>query len=158
MHLKNLFYRQTKKSTWDVGRSMRYNQDAQRSEGKFMSYTYTLSFTSKLKFRSMSNSWFTIQDSSLVCIHLSTNEPFHEIMALSVLRKLILQTRMRSHPVGLDVWFLVWPYLYFHASCMRTAKALARLRGWAGSPEPLLVACVIGTIISWAGSNTDLRN
>ena len=25
--------RQTKKSTWDVGRSMRYNQDAQRSEG-----------------------------------------------------------------------------------------------------------------------------
>ena len=27
----------------------------------------------------------------------------HEIMALFVLRKLILQTRMRSHPVGLDV-------------------------------------------------------
>ena len=31
------------------------------------------------------------------------NEPSHEIMALLVLRKLILQTRMRSHPVGLDV-------------------------------------------------------
>ena len=30
-------------------------------------------------------------------------EPSHEIMALFVLRKLILQTRMRSHPVGLDV-------------------------------------------------------
>ena len=30
-------------------------------------------------------------------------EPEHEIMALFVLRKLILQTRMRSHPVGLDV-------------------------------------------------------
>ena len=27
-------------------------------------------------------------------------------MVLFVLRKLILQTRMRSHPVGLDVWFL----------------------------------------------------
>ena len=31
------------------------------------------------------------------------NEPSHEVMVLSVLRKLILQTRMRSHPVGLDV-------------------------------------------------------
>ena len=51
-------------------------------------------------------------------------------MVLFVLRKLILQTRMRSHPVGLDVWVLVGP-----------------------SPEPLLVACVIGTIISWTGSN-----
>ena len=31
------------------------------------------------------------------------NEPSHEIMVLFVLRKLIFQTRMRSHPVGLDV-------------------------------------------------------
>ena len=31
------------------------------------------------------------------------NEQSHEIMALFVLRKLILQTRMRSHPVELDV-------------------------------------------------------
>ena len=31
-------------------------------------------------------------------------EPCHEMMALFVLRKLILQTRMRSHPVGLDVY------------------------------------------------------
>ena len=30
-------------------------------------------------------------------------EPSHEIMVLSVFRKLILQTRMCSHPVGLDV-------------------------------------------------------
>ena len=30
-------------------------------------------------------------------------EPAHEIMALFVLRKLILQTRMHGHPVGLDV-------------------------------------------------------
>ena len=42
------------------------------------------------------------------------NEPAHEIMALFVLRKLILQTRM---------------------------------------PEPSLVAYVISTIISYAGSN-----
>ena len=37
--------------------------------------------------------------------------------------------------------------------CVRTAKALVRLRGCAGSPEPSLVAYVISTIISWAGSN-----
>ena len=30
-------------------------------------------------------------------------EPSHEIMVFFVLRKLILQTRMRSNPVGLDV-------------------------------------------------------
>ena len=73
-------------------------------------------------------------------------------MVLFVLRKFIIQTRMRSHPLGLDVCFLVGPYIYFHTSCVRTAKALARLRGCAGSPEPSLVAYVISTIISWAGS------
>ena len=52
-------------------------------------------------------------------------EPAHEIMALFVLRKLILQTSMRSHPMGLDVWFLVVPFVYFHTLCVRTAKALA---------------------------------
>ena len=44
-----------------------------------------------------------------------------------VLRKLILQTCMRRHPV--DIWFSVGPYVYFQISCVRTAKALARLRG-----------------------------
>ena len=39
--------------------------------------------------------------------------PTHEILALFVLCKFILQIRMRSHPVGLDVWFLVWPLVYF---------------------------------------------
>ena len=39
--------------------------------------------------------------------------------------KLILQMRMRSHPVGLDVWFLVGYFVYFRTSCVRTAKALA---------------------------------
>ena len=58
---------------------------------------------------------------------------------------LSLQTRMHNHPVGLDVWFLVGHFVYFHTSCVRTAKALARLRGY-------LIAYVISTIISWAGS------
>ena len=81
-------------------------------------------------------------------------EPSHEIMVLFVLPKLILQSRMRSHPVELDVWFLVRPFVYFHISCVRTVKALVRLRKCAGSPEPSLVAYVISTIISWAGSFT----
>ena len=33
----------------------------------------------------------------------TTIEPCHEIMVLSVLRKLVLQTCMHSYPVGLDV-------------------------------------------------------
>ena len=60
---------------------------------------------------------------------------------------------MHSHPVWLVVWFLVRPFVYFHTLCVQTAKALARLRRCAGSPKPSLVAYVISTIISWAGSN-----
>ena len=70
---------------------------------------------------------------------------------LHILRKLILQTaRMRSHPMGLDVWCLVGPFVYFYSSYVRTAKALVRLRGCAGSPELSLVAYVVRTIISLA--------
>ena len=36
------------------------------------------------------------------------------IMALIALRKLNLQTCMRSHPLALHVWFLVRPSVYFH--------------------------------------------
>ena len=55
-----------------------------------------------------------------------------------------------------DVWFLVRPFVYFHISCMRTAKALAKLRRCAGLPEPSLVAYARSTIISWAGSYKNL--
>ena len=111
-----------------------------------------------------------------------SNEPAHESIVLFVLLKLILQSRMRSHPMGLDVWFmsdpsstsilyvyeqrrLLWdcsdaqawcfvgPFVYFHTLCVRTANALVRQPGCAGSPEPSLVAYVISTIISWTGSN-----
>ena len=78
-------------------------------------------------------------------------------MVLFDVFKLIFQTCMRSHPVGLDVWFFVGLFVYFHTSCVRTAKALARLRGCVGSPEPSLVAYVISTIISWAGSYYEQR-
>ena len=95
---------------------------------------------------------FLLKHLCLVDICSVQIKPCHEIMALFLLHNLIVQTRMRSHPVGLDVWFLVGAFVYFHSSCVRTAKALARLRGCAGSPEPSLVAHMISTIISWAGS------
>ena len=34
-----------------------------------------------------------------------------------------------ANQVGLDVWCLNWPFIYFHTSCVRTAKALEGLRG-----------------------------
>ena len=40
--------------------------------------------------------------------YLHTFEPSHEIVVLFILRKLLPQTRMRSHPVGLDVWSEFW--------------------------------------------------
>ena len=74
---------------------------------------------------------------------LFPTEPSHEIRVLFVLHKLTLQTRRCSHPVGLDVWFLIGPFVCFHTSCVRTAKALARQCGCAGLLEPSLVAYVI---------------
>ena len=74
-------------------------------------------------------------------LHSSWNEPCHEIMVLFVLHKLILQMCMRSHPVGLDAWFLVGPFVYFHTSSVRTAKVAYN---WAPSSE-----FVSSSIPSW---------
>ena len=64
-----------------------------------------------------------------------TFDPCHEIMALFVPRKLILQMRMCSYPVGLDVWFFVGPFVYFHTSCANSEGSgeTARMRrlAWA---------------------------
>ena len=68
------------------------------------------------------NSVVELEDRYVIKLFEST----HEILALFVPRKFILQTCIRSHPVGLDVWFLVGSFVYFHSSCVRTAKALAR--------------------------------
>ena len=43
-----------------------------------------------------------------------------------------------------DFW--TGPFVYFHSSCKRTAKALVRLHGCTDSPESSLVAYVIITI------------
>ena len=50
-----------------------------------------------------------------------------------VLCKFILKICLHSHPMRLYVWFLVRLIIYFHTSCVRTAKALERLRGCAGT-------------------------
>ena len=55
-----------------------------------------------------------------ICSILKVFEPAYEIMVLFVLHKLILQTHIRSHPVVLNVWFLVGPYVDFHTSCVRS--------------------------------------
>ena len=65
--------------------------------------------------------------------YLTIYEPSHEIMVLFILRKLILQTRMRSNSVGAICLILVGPFVYFHISCVRIAKALAILRRLAGA-------------------------
>ena len=66
-----------------------------------------------------------------------------------ILRKLILPTRMRSHPMGLAVWLLVGFFDYFHPSCGQTVNALSRPRGCAFSDR----LCV-STIILRADSNS----
>ena len=77
-------------------------------------------------------------------------------MVLFVLRKLILQTRMGGHPVGLDVLsFGQTCRLLPYCTCANS-EAPARLRQCADTPEPSLIAYVISTIISWAGSSTRL--
>ena len=77
------------------------------------------------------NLFFTVSqlgyDIPIHCLLYFPFGPAHEMRALFVLRKL-LQTHMCSHPVGLDVWFLVGPFAYFPTSCVQTAKALVRLR------------------------------
>ena len=54
-------------------------------------------------------------------------------MALFVLRKDILQTSTRSHPVALDVWLLVGPFVYFDTANSDGSGETARMRrlAWA---------------------------
>ena len=89
-------------------------------------------------------------------------EPVHEIMALFVFRKLVLQTRQWGWMS--DVWSdaLSTPILHVCKQRKlwrhrRPAKVQASLRNRAVSPESSLVAYVISTIISRDGSFTHIR-
>ena len=74
------------------------------------------------------------------------NEPTHEILAFLALRKLNLQTHIRSHPMGLHV-----PRLIFGQTlCLLPYFMCANSEGSgrAVSSEPSLFAYAISTIIS----------
>ena len=61
---------------------------------------------------------------------------------------------MRSNLMWLEVWFLVGPFVKFMCANSEGSSGTARMRRIrAVSPEPTLVAYVIRTKISWAGSN-----
>ena len=85
------------------------------------------------------------------CSDLIPYEPCHEIMVLFVLRKLILQMRMHSHPVGarcLIFWCTLCLLPYFMCGNREDSGKTARMHrlAWAGQ------ICYLYTIISWAGS------
>ena len=61
------------------------------------------------------------------------NEPCHVIMVLFILRKFILQTCMRSHPVGLDVWYLVCLYVYFYTPVHHVCEQWRLWQDWANA-------------------------
>ena len=97
---------------------------------------------------------------------LSINKPCCGIMALFVLRNLVLQARMRNHPMAARCLLfgrtlcLIPCFVSAGSECSgETARMrmlawafVSRLRGCACSPEPSLVGYVISAIISWAGS------
>ena len=64
-------------------------------------------------------------------------EPTHEIMALIALRKLNLQTHMCSNPLGLHVWFLVRPFVYFHTWPDAVARSEASSLGMQAAPSSI---------------------
>ena len=45
-------------------------------------------------------------------------------MVIFVIRKLIVRTRMCSHPVGLDVRLLIGPFVYFYLLAWAFARRL----------------------------------
>ena len=65
-----------------------------------------------------------------------------------ILEFIVLQMCMCSTLFGLQTWNFSCSFLKVPTTFLRTAKALARLRLCAGSPEPLLVAYVISTFVS----------
>ena len=58
---------------------------------------------------------------------------------------------MPRHSEGPGIWLSVWRFLLTHCFYERAVKVLARLRGCAGSPEPLLLAYAISTKFAWRG-------
>ena len=100
-----------------------------------------------------SNRHHLLSDGRLVLLCISgkeiraISEPAHEIMTFFVLRKLILQTRIRSHPVEARCLIFCQTlrlFPYFMCANSEGSGETARIV----SPESSLVAYVVSTIIS----------
>ena len=63
------------------------------------------------------------------CIFCFIIEPCHEIMVLVVFRKLILQSRMQSHPVGIDgrTLGLLSYFMFANSECSGETARMHRL-------------------------------
>ena len=120
-----------------------------------MDYGYLISGTVVLKHMIYQSSKLQTRAERIILSADITYEPAHETTALFVLCKFTPQPRTHSYQVRTDVRPLVGSHVYFHISCVRTARAPAKLCGCAGSPEPPLVAYVISTIISRVGRKED---
>ena len=85
-----------------------------------------------------------------ICEFGASDEPVREKKDVMVFRFVVLQIRMHCPLFWLLTCVFALSFLKAPATCLRTAKALARLRLCAVSPDPLLVAYVISTIFSCA--------
>ena len=94
-------------------------------------------FWTWISLKSVGQSWL-----NFMCSIIGVGKRLHKILGQIDLGT--LDSGERSLPVGLldDRSFV-----FFHTSCVRTVKAVARLCGCAGSPQPSVVAYVISTII-----------
>ena len=92
----------------------------------------------------------------VTCIHISRQlnisyiiwAPSNEFVSSSIQSWQSLM-RVPSHSEGPGIWLSVWRFLLTHCLYERAAKALARLRGCAGSPEPSLLAQAISYKFAW---------
>ena len=65
------------------------------------------------------------------------------------MNKMVPELRIEN----LEVWILVWAFIYIHTLCMQAVKALASLHICADLPKPLLLVDMISTKIWCTGPN-----
>ena len=92
--------------------------------------------------------------------HFLSYEPSYEKKDFIIVRKVILQTHMRSHQVGPDLQLFVCSFLLFHILCKRTEKALVsapmRKLAWAFVVRlcykyPFVMSCsYIAHVMTWS--------
>ena len=79
-------------------------------------------------------------------------EQAQENRDLMVFHFVVLQMFISSPQLGLQTCMFARSFLEVSTTCLGLVKALARLHLCTDPSEPLLVACVISTLFSCAGS------